>query len=99
MYKLHFMTRKKVNIGQPNYNEPDIVQELDEDSVFTGEPDVKQVAVPDITVEPIQHTAPKVPVIPKINVAAKKRIRIRPSQKKKLSVAVLCTNPLTRRFI
>jgi hypothetical protein len=32
-------------------------------------------------------------------VPPKKRIRIRPSQKKKLSVAVLCTNPLTRRFI
>lgn len=41
---------------------------------------------------PAQKTA-VVPVVPK------KRIRIRPSQKKKLSVAVLCTNPITRRFI
>lgn len=52
------------------------------------------------------ETAPKKPVapktaepVPKTPVPPKKRIRIRPSQKKKLSVAVLCTNPLTRRFI
>ena len=52
------------------------------------------------------ETAPQKPVVPKTTapvqktpVPPKKRIRIRPSQKKKLSVAVLCTNPLTRRFI
>lgn len=52
------------------------------------------------------ETAPQKPVAPKTAapvqktpVPPKKRIRIRPSQKKKLSVAVLCTNPLTRRFI
>lgn len=52
------------------------------------------------------ETAPQKPVVPKTAtpvqktpVPPKKRIRIRPSQKKKLSVAVLCTNPLTRRFI
>ena len=52
------------------------------------------------------ETAPQKPVSPKTAapvqktpVPPKKRIRIRPSQKKKLSVAVLCTNPLTRRFI
>lgn len=47
---------------------------------------------PVIPAAPAQKTA-VVPVVPK------KRIRIRPSQKKKLSVAVLCTNPITRRFI
>ena len=41
---------------------------------------------------PVHNTASS-PVVPK------KRIRLRPSQKKKLSVAVLCTNPMTRRFI
>lgn len=52
------------------------------------------------------ETAPQIPVVPKTAapvqktpVPPKKRIRIRPSQKKKLSVAVLCTNPMTRRFI
>jgi len=52
------------------------------------------------------ETAPQDPVAPKTAAPVqktptppKKRIRIRPSQKKKLSVAVLCTNPLTRRFI
>lgn len=52
------------------------------------------------------ETAPQKPVAPKTAapvqktpVPPKKRIRFRPSQKKKLSVAVLCTNPLTRRFI
>ena len=52
------------------------------------------------------ETAPQVPVAPKTAAPVqktptppKKRIRIRPSQKKKLSVAVLCTNPMTRRFI
>ena len=52
------------------------------------------------------ETAPQDPVAPKTAapvqktpVPPKKRIRIRPSQKKKLSVAVLCTNPMTRRFI
>ena len=52
------------------------------------------------------ETAPQDPVAPKTAAPVqktptppKKRIRIRPSQKKKLSVAVLCTNPMTRRFI
>lgn len=63
---------------------------------------------PDVAETPqVQNeTAPHKPVVPKTAapvqktpVPPKKRIRIRPSQKKKLSVAVLCTNPLTRRFI
>ena len=49
---------------------------------------------------PQDHVAPKTAApVQKTPVPPKKRIRIRPSQKKKLSVAVLCTNPLTRRFI
>ena len=47
--------------------------------------------------KPVAVKAP--PQLQKAPVPPKKRIRIRPSQKKKLSVAVLCTNPLTRRFI
>ena len=66
------------------------------------------VIEPDVSEAPrIQNeTAPQNPVAPKTTAPVqntptppKKRIRIRPSQKKKLSVAVLCTNPLTRRFI
>lgn len=66
------------------------------------------VIEPDVAETPqVQNeTAPQNPVAPKTAapvqnppVPPKKRIRIRPSQKKKLSVAVLCTNPLTRRFI
>jgi len=45
---------------------------------------------------PVQGPSPKPAASP---VVPKKRIRFRPSQKKKLSVAVLCTNPMTRRFI
>lgn len=66
------------------------------------------VIEPDVAETPqVQNeTAPQKPVasktavpVQKTPVPPKKRIRIRPSQKKKLSVAVLCTNPLTRRFI
>ena len=68
-------------------------------------PDVIEPAVAE-TPQVQNETAPQKPVVPKTAapvqktpVPPKKRIRIRPSQKKKLSVAVLCTNPLTRRFI
>lgn len=52
--------------------------------------------------EPEATPAPPVPKAQKpapVVIAPKKRVRFRPSQKKKLSVAVLCTNPMTRRFI
>jgi hypothetical protein len=50
------------------------------------------------TILPVPQSSPVPKAIPAQNVQ-KKRIRFRPSQKKKLSVAVLCTNPITRRFI
>ena len=68
-------------------------------------PDVMEPVVSE-TPRGQNETAPQNPVSPKTAAPVqktptppKKRIRIRPSQKKKLSVAVLCTNPLTRRFI
>lgn len=68
-------------------------------------PDVMEPVVSE-TPQAQNETAPQDPVAPKTAAPVqktptppKKRIRIRPSQKKKLSVAVLCTNPMTRRFI
>lgn len=68
-------------------------------------PDVIEPVVTE-TLHVQNKTAPQKPAAPKTDtpvqktpMSPKKRIRIRPSQKKKLSVAVLCTNPLTRRFI
>ena len=68
-------------------------------------PDVMEPVVAE-TPQVQNETAPQIPMVPKTAapvqktpVPPKKRIRIRPSQKKKLSVAVLCTNPMTRRFI
>ena len=68
-------------------------------------PDVIEPVVAE-TPQVQNETAPQKPVaqktaapVPKTPVPPKKRIRIRPSQKKKLSVAVLCASPLTRRFI
>ena len=68
---------------------PDVIE-----PVVTETPQVQNETAPQKTVAP-KTAAP----VPKTPVPPKKRIRIRPSQKKKLSVAVLCTNPLTRRFI
>lgn len=86
------MARKKNNITETesDVTSPDTVErsnpEVPQDAASSREPE-KPVA-PN-TASPVQ----KAPAPPK------KRIRIRPTQKKKLSVAVLCTNPLTRRFI
>lgn len=46
-------------------------------------------------------SVPKPAVKPKktVQAAPKKRVRVRKKATKHLSVAVLCTNPLTRRFI
>ena len=87
------MTRYKKNMTQSEYGEPETEE--------TMEPEVQEVPVgPDVPVvpdpAPVEPVAPKEPVG---TVVPRKRVRIRPSQKKKLSVAVLCTNPLTRRFI
>lgn len=74
---------------------PDAVNPWPETQVIPStiaQPTVIVPVPPVIPPDPAQKTA-VVPVVPK------KRIRIRPSQKKKLSVAVLCTNPITRRFI
>lgn len=78
-------------------------------TIETDKMDITQDAIEPTVAETPQvqnETAPQKPVVPKTAapvqktpVPPKKRIRIRPSQKKKLSVAVLCTNPLTRRFI
>lgn len=77
-------------------------------------PETENIDINPDVIEPVVAETPQVqtetasrkPVAPKTAapvqktpVPPKKRIRIRPSQKKKLSVAVLCTNPLTRRFI
>ena len=64
------------------------------------EPDVSEALRIQNETAPQDHVAPKTAApVQKTPTPPKKRIRIRPSQKKKLSVAVLCTNPLTRRFI
>lgn len=91
LYKLHFMVRKTKNTTET-------------EKIDIG-PDVIEPVVLE-TIQVQNETAPQKPVAPKTDttvqktpIPPKKRIRIRPSQKKKLSVAVLCTNPLTRRFI
>lgn len=85
------MARKNKNNNETEIS--DIIANVEEPVVdiplpVQDEPEIQQPAA----TKPAQP-AQKPPVPPK------KRIRIRPSQKKKLSVAVLCTNPLTRRFI
>lgn len=74
---------EKIDIG------PDVMEPVVSETPRVQNETVPQNPVSPKTAAPVQKT----PVPPK------KRIRIRPSQKKKLSVAVLCTNPLTRRFI
>jgi PIN domain nuclease of toxin-antitoxin system len=111
-YKLHFMARKKNNNQEAEAFE--IVSEPMSESgdnpvaVEPQEPPVKQevASAPELPVSQSAHpqpipasSGPTVQKAPQVTVPPKKRIRIRPSQKKKLSVAVLCTNPLTRRFI
>jgi hypothetical protein len=85
------MARKNKNNNETEIS--DIIANVEEPVVdiplpVQDEPEIQQPAA----IKPAQPVQ-KPPVPPK------KRIRIRPSQKKKLSVAVLCTNPLTRRFI
>lgn len=67
-----------------------------------SKPTVPEPTVPE-TKPAVQETKPamkqpakKMASLPK---PAKKRVRDRKKQDKKLSVAVLCTNPMTRRFI
>ena len=75
--------------------EPATVPDL-EQSERTETPTKPAIAESEPTPAPPVPKAQKpVPVV----IAPKKRVRFRPSQKKKLSVAVLCTNPMTRRFI
>ena len=85
------MARKNKNTTETEKNDinPDVIE-----PVVTESPQVQNETAPQKPVVP-KTAAP----VPKTPVPPKKRIRIRPSQKKKLSVAVLCTNPLTRRFI
>ena len=85
------MARKNKNTTETEKNDigPDVI-----------EPDVSEALRIQNETAPQVHVAPKTAApVQKTPVPPKKRIRIRPSQKKKLSVAVLCTNPLTRRFI
>lgn len=85
------MARKIKNTTETEKNDisPDVIE-----PVFTETLQVQNKT------EPQKPTAPKTDTpVQKTPMPPKKRIRIRPSQKKKLSVAVLCTNPLTRRFI
>lgn len=85
------MARKNKNTIETEEMNTDtdvVVPSVSEAPLPQAEP-VKQSTVAQQAAIPVQKT----PVPPK------KRVRIRPSQKKKLSVAVLCTNPLTRRFI
>jgi hypothetical protein len=76
-----------------------------EDETISITPDAEVPALAEMPPTPIEPEPQKPvatkapPQLQKAPVPPKKRIRIRPSQKKKLSVAVLCTNPLTRRFI
>ena len=85
------MARKNKNTTETENNDinPDAIE-----PTVTETPQVQNETAPQDPVSP-KTVAP----VQKTPVPPKKRIRIRPSQKKKLSVAVLCTNPLTRRFI
>ena len=105
------MGRKKTNISdietQENIPEVDTVPEsIATEPVETVEipvkPTIPEPKPMDPPVQEVKPAATKAAPTPKpapVVIAPKKRIRVRPSQKKKLSVAVLCTNPMTRRFI
>jgi len=88
MYKLIDMAKKT----KKSFSEGETIPELQatqEDSNITPAV-VTANQVP--AVKPAPAVKPKQP-------AAKKRVRVRKKATKHLSVAVLCTNPLTRRFI
>lgn len=50
-------------------------------------------------ITPAVAAANQTPAVKPKQPATKKRVRVRKKATKHLSVAVLCTNPLTRRFI
>ena len=85
------MARKNKNTTETEKNDinPDVMEPVVSETPRVQNETAPQDPVAPKTAAPVQKT----PTPPK------KRIRIRPSQKKKLSVAVLCTNPMTRRFI
>ena len=103
------MGRRKTNISdietQENIPEVDTAPEsIATEPVETVEipvnPAIPEPKPVDPPVQEVKPAAPKAAPKPApVVIAPKKRIRVRPSQKKKLSVAVLCTNPMTRRFI
>lgn len=72
-------------------------QPMPVETTATDEIEYEQLDAP----EPVRPVSAPVPPAPADTVpaVAKKRIRIRKKATKKLSVAVLCTNPSTRRFI
>lgn len=88
MYKLIDMAKKTKKSFSEGETIPGL-QVTQEDSQTTP---AVAAAIQKPAAKPAPAVKPKQP-------AVKKRVRVRKKATKHLSVAVLCTNPLTRRFI